>query len=112
MDLSEYQNDELEGEIVSAKLMVLEEWLKTKPNPLSKEQMKDWNNLERDHICVVVKSGNAIVTDQFLIPERQGYSKSNIKKLFNKNSLPLKTEDWVGKKVVLRVDKGFLRLAL
>jgi len=112
VDLSEYQNDEFEGEIVDAKVMNLESWLGVKPNPLTKEQMSEWNNLDRDHVCVTIESGNAIVTDQFLIPARQGYSKSNIKKFLDKNKLPTDTEAWAGKKVVLRVDKGFLRVAL
>ena len=112
VDLTKYQNDEFEGEIVDAKEMELAAWLSSKPNPLNQEQMKDWNNLERLHVCVTIQSGNAFVTEQFLVPEMQGYSKSNIKKFLTKNKLPLDTEDWPGKKVVLRVDGSFLRVAL
>ena len=112
VDLSEYQNDEFEGEIVDAKEMILAEWLACKPNPLTTEQMAEWNNLGREHICVTVQSGNAIVTDQFLIPARQGYQKSNLKKFMDKNHLPMDTNGWAGNVVVLRVDKGFLRVAL
>ena len=112
MDLSLYQNDEFEGEIVDAKIMNLESWLAAKPNPLTTEQMAKWNNLDRDHVCVTISSGNVVVTDQFLIPMRQGYNKSNLKRFIVANKLPAETEAWAGKKVVLRVEKDFLRVAL
>ena len=112
VDLSKFKSEEFEGVIVDAKELLLEKWLTIKPNPLKLEQLKKWKNLERKNICVTIKSGNAIITDQFMIPHLQGWIKSNLKKFVEKNDLPPNTKDWNGKKVVLKVDKsGFLRVA-
>ena len=112
VNLSEYQKQTFEGVIETVAVLKLEDWLSSKPNPLNADQMKEWNNLDRDHICVMISSGTNTVTDQFLIPLMQGYNKSNLKKFVDRNTLPVDTDKWVGKTVLLKVDGTFLRVAL
>lgn len=113
VDLKEYLKETVEGVIAEVKVMLLETWLQTKPNPVPEAKMKDWSNLDRNHICVYVEYDGLTVTNQFMVPALQGYTKSNLKKFMDLNDLPPDTDNWKGSKVKLAVDKsGFLRVAL
>jgi len=114
MDLSEFAQTEYEGTITEATVKPLREYLKTKRSPLPDKVIDaKFNNPDRENIIVVAECEDVAVSGFFMIPKRQGWNKSNLKRFVDRNSLSLDTEKWPGKKIKLNVDKGgFLRFAL
>lgn len=130
-DLGRYSQTNLEGTITSIHVMTLREWLtKAKKNPISdalaqekftrtdRKTGKVTCNLDDEHLIIVGECGGSAIDGFYKLPKVQGYQKSNLKKLIDKNGLPLvklpkEADRWLGKKLAVRVDgNGFLRWAV
>ena len=117
VDLNKICQTEFKGKITFAKTMQLGEWLQSKKNPVPESNMKKFSGLERDNICIVAEVEGGSVDGFFLIPKATGYTKSNLKRLIDKNGLPLVDTDdlssWLGKEVMVTVSgEGYYRIAV
>ena len=75
------------------------------------KRIKD--NIDRPHIVLIIKHQLAEVDWFGMIPKAQGWNKSNLAKVMQRNNLPANTEKWIGKEIELKVNsQGFLRVAV
>jgi hypothetical protein len=119
VDLSKYGQTEFEGTITAVYVQPLRMWLKTKAHPLDDKVIDEkFANPDRDNIIVVAECNGKPIDAFYMVPSFTGYSKSNLKRFIERNSLPLvdipkEVKKWLGKKVKIVLDKdGYMRLAV
>ena len=118
MKLSELKEPNFDGVVESAEIMPLQTHLLKKG--LSEESIEKFNNLDRDHLVIWIKIGEASVDAFFMLPTAQGGPKSNLAKLVKMNPswpdvdlTPKGVGDLVGQRVKMTADaQGYSRVRL
>lgn len=119
VDLKAYGQTEFEGTITAVYVKPLREHLKGKAHPIDDKTIDEkFKNADRDHVIVIAECEGKAIDAFFLISLITGYTKSNLKRFIERNSLPMielpkENKKWVGKKVKVVLNKdGYLRLAI
>lgn len=116
VDLGKYEKPTMQGTITQVREMTLREYLELRHGLKAPKIIEKFNEetLDRQHLIIDAKSDGAELDWFGMIPTVQGYNRSNLKRVKERNKLPNNTKKWVGKSIELRVDdkSGFLRVAV
>jgi hypothetical protein len=106
VNMEKYQQESYNGKIIDVAEGKVRDFIK--PEVLDK-----FGEPDKACIQITVDMDGSVSRQIFTIPKVQGYAKSNLKRILEKNKLPNDTKKWVGKTVQMATDsKGFMHIAL
>jgi len=133
VDLGKFQGEVFKGTISEVKEISLKEHLQqrhgakadnvidqfvksTRPNKgetKAQAYARKETAMDRPHVVLIIAYDSAEIDWFAIVPKAQGWNKSNLKKVMERNDLPPVTAEWVGKEIDLRVnEEGFMRVAV
>ena len=111
VDFSAFQKETYKATITKVQEMTLKAHLIARE--LSAKAIAKFNNLDREHLIITGDMKGSKIEGFYLIPQFQGFMKSNIRQFIERNELPSNTDDWIGKEADVILDKmGFPRWAV
>ena len=115
VDLGKFESQVFKGTIKEVREISLREYLEQRHGAKAEKVIAQFNqeNIDRPHVVLIISHENAEIDWFGMVPKAQGWNKSNLKKVLDRNGLPGDTKKWVGKEIELKVNsQGFLRVAV
>jgi len=115
VDLGKFESQVFKGKIINVQEISLREYLEQRHGAKAEGIIAQFNqeNIDRPHVVLIISYDSSEIDWFGMIPKAQGWNKSNLKKVLDRNNLPVDTKKWVGKEIDLKVNtQGFLRVAV
>lgn len=116
MDLKQFENQTFVGKIKEVREISLREYLEQRHGAKAPAVIEKFNeeNIDRPHVVIIVSYETQEIDWFGMIPKSaQGWTRTNLYSMMNRNGLPANTDKWVGKDIELKLNsQGFLRVAV